>query len=450
MNKSSILFFLVCLSLFYASCEDPSSIGSGLLDDDKLSVEVENKFDIEGVTLSGKPVITLIQNFSNYTSYPIGSYADETFGKVESELFTRIVFNNSVLLPSNMHKATFDSIVLVMSYDTTSMYGDLNEVHNLTIKEIFDVPVLKDSVFSNTPINNSGAIVIGRKALLPRPKDSLTIVDYFADTISTRIRAQIRVPIDKNWFKQKFEGIKAIETNLALQSLFNGVSISSDSKNSLLGLNFGAVADNSNSINGINVFYRDSADVKRNYKFLFSASKYTNFKSEPSPSLATNLNSPQKGQELLFVQGLDGVNTQLTFKDITKLKGKIISHASLELTVADIPSLDNVKYPYIPQLSIVYDTDNTTFLIRDISDLLNQQIPLDFGFGGNPIERAGTKGVYKMNVTKLVKSMALGTIPNTIRLLVSSTNQRPHRTPFYGVKHPTNPVKLVVSYTTQE
>ena len=57
MNKSLFLFFLVGLILLHTSCEDPSSIGSGLLDGERLNVEVETNFDIEGQTLAGFPVI---------------------------------------------------------------------------------------------------------------------------------------------------------------------------------------------------------------------------------------------------------------------------------------------------------------------------------------------------------------------------------------------------------
>jgi hypothetical protein len=449
MNKNLIAFFLISIALFYSSCQDPSTIGSGLLDDEKLDVEVQSNFEIEGQTIAGKPVVTLIQNFSNYTSYPIGSYQDETYGFVESELFTRIVFNNTIGLPVTMHKAKFDSIVMIISYDTLSMYGDTKEVHGLTVREIVDVPVLKDSVFSNTPINKSNSVVVGRRNLVPNPKDSITILNYLVDTISPVTGpAQIRIPLDTNWFKQKFENIKSIETNIALQEQMKGFNISSDSKNSLLGMNFGAIADDANNgVNGIYVHYRDSANVKRVYRFLFSPYKFSSFASIPSPSLESKLNSKQEGESLLFVQGLDGVNTELTFNDISKLQGKIISYASLELTVADISGLNNILYPYIPQLSIVYDSDQGPILIRDLSDLLASGLPLNLGFGGSLTEKSGTLGSYKMNITKLIKGMVLGNIPNKIRIIVNNTNQRPHRTAFYGVKHPVYPVKLVVSYT---
>ncbi|HMP30885.1 MAG TPA: hypothetical protein PKD85_14865, partial [Saprospiraceae bacterium] len=74
-------------------------------------------------------------------------------------------------------------------------------------------------------------------------------------------------------------------------------------------------------------------------------------------------------------------------------------------------------------------------------------LPISLGFGGTLLEKSGTQGSYKMNITKLIKGMALGNIPNKIRIIVNNTNQRPQRTPFYGVKHPVYPVKLVVSYT---
>ena len=348
-----------------------------------------------------------------------------------------------------MHKAKIDSVVMVVSYDTLSMYGNLDENHNITVHEITDIPTFGDSVFSDTPIAKSSFNIVGRKSLVPRPKDSITILSYLSDTITpVRSVAQIRIPMDTVWFKQKFENIRTIETNGSLQNMVKGFSISSDSRNSLLGLNFGAVADDAtNGINGIYVFYRDTTDFKRIYRFLFSPFKYSKFNSVASPSLSSKINSKQEGESLLFVQGLDGVNTELTFKDIDKIKGKIISYASLELTVANIPGLNSTLYPYIPQLSIVYDTDQGPVLIRDISDLLTTGLPISLGFGGTLLEKSGTQGSYKMNITKLIKGMALGNIPNKIRIIVNNTNQRPQRTPFYGVKHPVYPVKLVVSYT---
>ena len=337
MNKKIALFLFVCLAVFNFSCEDPSSIGGDLLDDKRLDVAEISQFDIEGQTLPGRPVVTLISGQSAYSSFPIGSYEDTHFGSVKSEVFSKILFNNTALLPTSMDKGKFDSVVLVMSYDTLSMYGDLTEEHTITIKEVDQLPVLKDSVFSNTPIISQNMGFIGKRSLVPRPKDSITIKDYTNDTIVQKLPAQIRVPLDKEWFAAKFANIKTIETNTALQALLKGLSISSNSKNSLLGLNFGAVADDaSRGVNGMYVYYRDSADIRRTYRFIFSPYKYSSFESKPSVSLSKKINSTKEGENLLFVQGFDGVNTELTFKNIDTLKGKIISYASLEVTVANI------------------------------------------------------------------------------------------------------------------
>jgi hypothetical protein len=448
MNKKLTLFLLVCLALFNFSCEDPSSIGGDLLNDKRLDVVETSEFDLEGQTLPGKPVVTLIQGLSAYSSFPVGSYEDIYFGLVKSEVFSKILFNNTALLPTSMHQGKFDSVVVVMSYDTLSTYGDLNEEHTITIKEVEQLPVVKDSVFSNTPIISQNVGFLGMKTFVPRPKDSVTIKDYINDSIVLRLPAQIRVPLNKEWFANKFAGIKTIETNTALQSLLKGISISSNSKKSLLGLNFGTVADDaSRGVNGIYVYYRDSSDVRRTYRFLFSPYKYTNFESIPSSSLAKKLNSVKEGENLLFVQGLDGVNAEIAINDIDKLRGKIISYASLELTVADLEGYREDLYPFVPQLSVVYDTPSGPVLIRDISDLLISGLALNLGFGGDLVAKPGTKGLYKLNITKLVKGMVLGNIPNKFRILVNNSNQRPHRTPFYGTKHPVYPVKLVVSYT---
>lgn len=434
--------------LMIVACQDPNSLGSDLLSEENINLKTESNFVLEASTAASKPTVTLIQNLSNYSSYAIGTVEDPIFGKYSSEVYTKLIFNTSASIPV-FAKAKIDSVVMVMSYDSTSTYGNGTEVHDIRIEEVTSLPKFRDSIFSDVKIPDASLVRIADKKLTPRPKDSVALKDYLADTITNKVTAQIRVQLSNSYWTSKLTKTLDLSSTTALQEAIKAIKISSASKNSLLGLNFSSVADDANAgVNGIYVYYKDSSDTRRVYRFLYSAFKFATFASTPTSTITSKVGSIKAGEEAVYLRGFDGENINVTIKDLDRLKGKVINFATLELVPTSIPNNDLKLYPLIYVVSTAQKTSSGTTPIRDIRDLVNASIPINIGYGGEAVTKTGFEnGVYKLNVTKAVQDVIRGTISNSFELSVNGKNQRPHRAVFNGTKHPTAPMRLVVTYT---
>ncbi len=449
MNKAFLFAFTCSLFLFFTACEDPTTVGSDLLDEDAFSLDAASDFSIASTTVPADKVPTYIEGVTNFNSYPIGKYSDPVFGTVESSLYIELVYNNYLNVP-NMANSRIDSAVLVLSYDTTSTYGQLADIHNISVYEAKALPT-SDTVYHNDAVEIS-AEPLGQVALQYKPKDSVRVVNYEVDTTLQTLRPQIRIPLDSTRFNSLFSNFDQVNTTLELIEKFKGLVIKSESNvGSLLGLNVGnTLNDGNNGFNGLYFYYRDSSNTKRVIKFIITDKRWLNFDSgfESGP-YGHVMNNATEGKSLLFTQGFDGPDIKLVFKDLAKMKDKIINHAELEISAAVLQGDDVGLYPFVPQLTIGYKKNGQYFTITDISDLFSALIDIDEGFGGVLKSRTGTpNGTYRMNITKAVKDMLSGDIPNNELLIsVQSRAQRSHRAVFYGAEHPEYPIKLKIAFT---
>lgn len=449
MNKALLFSFTCFILLIFSACEDPTTVGSDLLDDEAFSLEGVSDFDIEAKTINSDKVVTYIKSITSFTSYPIGSYEDPIFGSKNSTVFAELVYNAYSGVP-NLTKSTIDSAVLVLSYDTLSTYGNLSDIHHISVYEATSVSTA-DTIYNTVPVEY-GMMPMGEQYVAYKPKDSITIVNYEADTATLTLKPQIRIPLETARFANLFSDYDNINTSTDFVAKFKGFVIKSESElGSILGLNLGLSAnDGSTGINGVYFYYRDSANTKKVFRMTFSDRRFIQFDSGfAAGPQGQVLNSAADGENYLFLEGLGGPEINLKFKDLNKVSGKIINHAELEMFAAQLDGDDLEAHPFVPQLTIGYKKDGQFLSITDISDLVTALIDVTEGFGGNLVSRTGTpNGSYKMNITKAVKAMLAGDIPNNELIIsVQSRAQRPHRGVFYGSKHPQYAIRLKIAYT---
>ena len=449
MNKSLCYFTIVVLMTLYA-CEDPTTIGSGLLEEEEISLNSQSDFDISSTTFQPDPIPVYIRNSSNFTIFNIGKYTDPIFGEVSSKAVLRVEYNFNLDIP-NLSSIYIDSVVLAIAYDSTGGYGNKDILHDIKVFEASEFPIT-DTILSNLslPVIETPLGASTRKFA---PKDSVTIQDYLADTVFRKAAPQLRISLDTSRFLSLFSDFESVNTSAELVGKLKGFVISSDPQgNGLMGLNMGTTtSDATSGLNGLYIYYRTKSNNTRTVaKLILSLQKYNlptiGFQNSPFGSA---LGSAEIGKERLFVQGLGGPNVKLRFDDINELKGKVINHAELEIAAETLSGDDKTLYPYANQLILSYQKDNSFVTISDITDLSSPGIAIEAGFGGTLLSRSGTpNGTYKMVVTKAIKAMLNGQVPNN-ELIVSPllSAQRPGRVVLYGAKHPQYPIKLKVAYT---
>ena len=436
-----LLFGILCV--FMTHCQDPSIVGNGLLAEDQLNLAFDDDFDIAGRTQTGQRLITYTRNSTNST-YMVGSYTEPIFGHTTAEVGFVIGRNPNEAAPK-FEDVMLDSMVLILTYDTTGFYGNNSATHRLAVHRITEPINKMDTIYSDFEATYDPQPV-GEVSFVPRPRDSITIIQH-ADTTSRKVPAQIRIRLNDDFAREIINDTTALKSEDAFVEKLKGLYLKSiPSEGSLLGINLGDAANGSSGLNRVTVFYTDRDNSKRNYTFRITTVRYNHFKQAYDNAVVSQfLSLPSLGDSLLFIQGHRGLDTELTISNLQKLQGKIINHAEIIMTIAVLPQDNLFFFPPINQVVASRLNGNNLSVIRDISDLISINGNLAQGFGGTWNR---TNNTYRFNVTKRIKEMIEN--PNEAQNLIISPitrSTRPNRSVIYGPKNSVAPVRLRVTYT---
>jgi Domain of unknown function (DUF4270) len=455
MSKNLIPLF--CLALIIAACNSATNIGEDLLNDEKLDLSYKNKFEIGASTILSPDALsftyTVTQlgetNLLTPETGIIGDLNDPTFGKIKSSVYSKIIFNPNFAIPT-FKDETFDSAVMVLAYDTLGNYGASKVMHNLTVEEISEDYASADSIYSSRVLTTSK--VIGQKSFIPNSKDSISILDH-KDSTKQKLAAQIRIRMNDEWAKAFYtndiikNGLTSAEANEKLYSFFKGVKISSttDGK-ALMGINLNTQAVSSSGLTKLTFYLKEADGDKKSYSFYFSTIKFNSFEIDRLGSQVEQyIDKPERSDSLLFLQSMTGPSFYLELKDLTELKDKIINHATIELTVANLPGDNITELPPVVQLMASKKVNGKYVIIKDVADQISNGYTLATGFGG-AISGTTTK-TYNINITKHLKELLLDeTLDRKIYITANNRSIRPNRSIIYGPKHSQYPIKLKVAF----
>jgi hypothetical protein len=446
------LVALFCIALLIGACNDTSNIGEQLLSDEKLDLSYLNNFSIGASTIVTDVPISYTFTKTNLGETNlitpetgiIGELDDPKFGKIKSSIYSKIIYNPNLAIPI-FKNLKFDSSVLVMAYDTLGNYGDKNAEHTLLVEQIDEDYMGKDTIYTTQKLATKR--IIGQKTFIPNSKDSIRI-DNHKDGTKQKLAAQIRVRLDDEWAKELYTNpvIKdgpTDDSNGKLYSIFNGIKISSTcNKKALLGINLNPQSISSSGISRL-TFYFTSDTTKIEYSFYFSFLKFNNFEIDRQGSVVDQfIDQPEKSDSIIFLQSLDGPGFYLELKDLSVLKNKIINHASIEMTVADI--VKDLKP--VTQLIASKKENGKYVVIKDVEDLVVQGYPLALGFGG--LITGTTNQTYSINITKHLKELVKEeTLDRKIYITANNRSIRPNRSVLYGPKHSKYPIRLKVVFS---
>lgn len=436
---------LILMSMIISGCQDPILVGGELLDDEKINIGVLSDFDISTSTVPGISVIT-----KSPTSklYRLGEVNEYVFGKTAAEMYMKFGFS-STTTPGFITDSTarFDSLVLILKYDTLASYGKSNGLQTIKIYQLSDAYRSTDTFYSDTKLSYI-PVSIAEKTTKVSPKDSVTIIEHSTGKTVKQV-PQLRVRLDNTFGKSLFEN-KALIRDSLFRDYFRGVyvtSTSADNNPFLYGFDLSTAALNpSNTFNKLIMYYTVSDTVKKAYDFIIDNAVINRYNIDNTGSDVANfINKPQLGDSLLFTQGFGGVKTEIKFNDLLKVKDRLINKAELEFTVADIPGLEGYKKP-VQLIATIKNQKGRYEFISNISQALvsGNFIP---AFGGT-LQKTSTGYKYTMNITNHIKKAIQnpGFIP-TMYISVLAESENPERVSFFGAKHSKYPVKLNIYYT---
>ena len=249
------LAILVSVLLLWA-CNDPISIGSDLLDDNRADVKFVDTMAITVESYIPDSVVAgprlLLSN------YACGKFEDPVFGSTEAAIFAHLLVPNST--ESSLTGAELDSIRLVLPFDTLTNYGNINlpfelEIHRLAEKISLDQTYYTDKTFAT----EAAKLDLNSGPFLPNPKADRTVLNYTSDTqVDTFSFPHLRIPLEDALGTELLSLDPAVYLNDSLFfEKFKGIRIQG------VGTQPGLLSfDLFSSRGGILVYYRKDGDRK--------------------------------------------------------------------------------------------------------------------------------------------------------------------------------------------
>jgi len=446
--RNSIFALAVLLAALFSlnSCNDPTIIGSDLLSGDQIDVSFTDTISMQARTIIGDSIRTYSPNPTlQLISYLCGEMDDPIFGTSTSQIFAGLSLNNG-----NSPNPAFsdvgvglDSIVLILPWFANGVYGDTTQIYGLDVYRLEEQ--LDDTIeyFSNQTLITSEKIA-GTK-VMPSPRQRTTIQNPGIDSIMIdTLTPQLRIRMDESFSSEFFNAdISNFESNTAFLDFFKGINIRPTTTNAGM-LSFIIRSP----LAAMAVFYhRDSTYYQYNFPISAQSVKFTTFKHDYTGSTVENfIDDPEKGDSLVFLQGMAGVNIRVKFPYSDALSNIAVNKAELELTILQLPEDGGVNYDPIDKMIVSeIKEDGSKRLITDITLAISRNRN-DFStiFGGTVVN--GNK--YLLNLTSHYQEIILGSASNEIEISVFLKGDKASRVVLAGPKFSNSPLKLNLSFTT--
>jgi hypothetical protein len=460
--KKFFAYALIASAAMITACTDGSIIGNDLLEDEAITLEFDENFELSGQTVLGDSIATYRLGTTNQT-YLLGQIDESIFGKYASDIYTGIRFNST--LP-NYENSILDSVVLELEYDSLGFYGDTTVMHNIEVYEVTEDLVELDTIFSNQSF-----------ATDMNPIASLSIIpDRFA-TIDVRYRdteidstitlsPRLRIRLDDSYGTKLLQDSAAQVSIDDLEANFKGLYIKSTTDgSSMIGLNFNENTDFNEGIARLHVYYTKTGisgeETLESYSYLLRSQTSSTFIHDYTGSVVgASLNDVDAGNEYLFCQNMAGVNAEINIPNLNFLDNKnsdtiIINSAQLVMTInEDVTEFETDLYPPSTRFLLSKESEDGMGRVL-IEDIVKENIDLSTGLqvhDGQAREITLDDGTIvkrvTFNITDYIQNLIKDDISSS-KLIISPVgrSESPRRTVFYGLNHPDYPAKLRIAYT---
>lgn len=432
--------------LILQSCQDSILVGSELLDNEKLVLSFNDSLKLSSSTIVGTRVATHRPNVNSRT-YVLGSLNDATFGMLASSLY----LTNSLATAKPVYTGNikFDSLVLVLAYDTLGNYGVSNPIHQVEVFQLLNTFSKTDTFYSDVRFD-ANTTPLASKQVAINSRDSVSYLDHVTSTVVKK-RPQLRLKLDDSFGQMLISDTNLTKNDTLLGNFLKGFYIKSTplSGPSTYGLNLlDASLSSLDGVNKLVMYYTQNDTLKKEYQYPIHASTPANYTYDRTGSQVEKfIDGTNSGDSLTFLQGLGGVKTVVSFDDLSFLKDKLINKVVLDIYVSDLGGELNI-YPPPIQLIASYKTASGSFqVIQDVSQLISNGVSLVSVFGGN-VTGTGNLRKYSLNITNHIKNaLKDSTYDSDLYLNVLTESETVNRAVMYGAKHSTFPMKLNISYT---
>ncbi len=357
---------IVVLTMAFFSCKkDISKIGVEVVGENPLKVSY-----MDTITIKVHSELIDSLRTDELSSHVMGAFKDPVFGTINASIYSQFRLKSGYEDFDFGTNPQLDSIVLYIAYTENEVYGDTLYNQKWTVYEVGEDMFLDTAYYSFQQLRTK-ADIIGQAQFVPN-FDSVEYIDVVAEDTTT-IMQPIRIPLSQELgMKLLTFDTLVYEDNDSFLEAFKGIFITTldqdlpHSGGSLVNANF--ASDNTY----IRLYYHndeypsDSLDNSLQYDYVvnFSTARYSNFNhydyaDADADFRAQVINGDTTlGDEKIYLQGLGGVRSVITFPYISKMD-------------------DYYKYAINEAKLLLYDVDETSNLAA-IEDLtLSHKVTVD-------------------------------------------------------------------------
>lgn len=449
MPSCRLALWVLASAFLISSCKDEIIVGSDLLDDEIIMVDVTDQVTMQSDVEPGNPFVTFDSLSLSRRTVFVGKISDGVFGSLTPSLALMFNLNTSSLpaYPVGEKPLRADSLVLALTYDTLATYGSLMMPFQVTVSSLSERLPAGTRLMSDLAVNTGQ--ILADTIMYIKPKDSVRIVNPATEqTISQLPQMRVRLPIDLA-NRILFDTVAAVSDS-AFAEIIKGVLIKANSADSrgVFGFNLSAQALSSSISNKLILYYTESDTVKKSYVYSINR-RFANLteRDYTSSMVEAAVADSTLGNEIAYVQGFGGPMMKLTFKDLSALDDKIINFARLYIT-AESASGNFGEFPACNQLYAFKKESDGDFVTID--DIIASSASLTTTvFGGTKKESAG-KATYILNITNQLKAFLKDpALERSIYLSVPLTAENIQRAVMYGAGHGSDAIKLKVNFTSK-
>lgn len=449
-----LLVFLTLASLLFAECTKPTLVGSELVDLAQSPLERADTFTME---LRSFPV----DSFESYrplaslqtSRYPFGYVIDPVFGTSRTTFYLEFVPSYGFNEP-DFTGAVLDSLVLSVAADTVFFSGTPPGTATYSVHRLLE-PMPRDTLSSRRSF-----------AFDPQPSGQYTgpiwpiptqrIREYISSSTGDTItRRQFRFHLDPQIGQElmALDSTRLVDDSLFIQTL-RGFALTIDQPTqAYIGLLFNNLATS------LTLYYTVQDSIRRQARWtpvtlpsppglprISHIHQEVDRQTATYPTLLT-ANSPQ--DTLHFVQGMSGMEMEISFPYLATQELILVNRAMLELTICPLDGEDPEVFGPLDQLEIyTYDGSGKLTLIDDVTFALkNGTFGLQNYFGGTPVKSSAPGGyTYTCNLSAQVQKILEGRASSSLFVRARGAAQTPKRAIFYG-NGSQYPPRLTITYT---
>ena len=427
--------------LLSACREEEAKVGGSLRHTDRIFTDTID--DIRAFSMAEDSIRT-----SRMSAGIFGWVSDPVFGTVRSDIFVQ--FRLSANAVDFGQDAELDSVILSLPY--AGFFGDTSYRLQVGVYELDESMHKDSSYYSARSLKVLNRQLASDRRLELHPFTKVCVTGEKQD-------AQIRIPLDKDYFVQKImlkSGSAELLDNAHFLPYFKGLLLRVEEKE---GSGCLAYADVLNSLAAVTLHYHNKEHDSLTFQLVSNDS--TVFYSRISHMAYSDAEAGLKRQVVdklrdsaachLYVQASGGVKVQLGFPSLkSRFSGKRVAVHKAELVLASDNGVQGGYNPYFrpSALNMYYKRDSASTKTYFLPDYLN--LGSDF-FGGQYQQEDSS---YHFLLSEYVQYVLMDRLSDSYPLYVVANGAavQANRVRLKGPAHPDrrNRMRLIVTYSELE